>query len=452
MSLAELLEHDGLPGEVPVVIQLCVEFLKEHGLDVEGLFRIPGHQIDTEELAKIFYKADAALIGGISPNVDINTVAELLKKVLREMPEPLFTFHLHTQFIKAAGLENLEQRIDQTRNLFMQLHPLTRNTICYLFPFLITVCEHHEKNLMGKDNIATIFGASLMRSKEKDILESLSDKTDSVIMMFLEHFNEITSLHKQEIISLQYLPTENKGHSPVRFSKTAPSSPASKVVKEAPGSAKIVRRNLASDPLSKRRKSGDSNNIVRPQGKSLIERRAKRKKTAVANLANDGGKRTDSRTYPKFLPKDARRSLRLEKIPSPRATESKEIIVTSLRKPEKVAESPSKLAKPAFLEQSPKKLKTEKSSASSTESIEDEVPPITPNNPKVIEDNSSSKIERSLSRSASDTDLEATESFSEVKPINNEPVISTLQKPPRSLSHDNHKTLNGPVHNPFEKN
>lgn len=42
------------PHLVPILVQKCVEFIKEHGLDEEGIFRLPGQDNAVKQFRDAF--------------------------------------------------------------------------------------------------------------------------------------------------------------------------------------------------------------------------------------------------------------------------------------------------------------------------------------------------------------------------------------------------------------
>lgn len=42
------------PQMVPILVQKCVEFIKEHGLDEEGIFRLPGQDNAVKQFRDAF--------------------------------------------------------------------------------------------------------------------------------------------------------------------------------------------------------------------------------------------------------------------------------------------------------------------------------------------------------------------------------------------------------------
>jgi hypothetical protein len=190
LSLEQMIQRQKEPTNIPLCIKLCVDFIAQHGLESEGIFRLAGNVTKVEELSRLFLASDLATVGGITPTTDINVVAELLKKILRDLPEPIFTYKFHDEFIKLTD-DAVQGRASKFRELFEQLPLLNKEVLKYLFPLLRDVAKHSDKNLMTAENIATIFGPTLLRPKEFDFLKGLNDRSKDVVFIMIRYYEEI---------------------------------------------------------------------------------------------------------------------------------------------------------------------------------------------------------------------------------------------------------------------
>uniref|UniRef100_A0A8C0HCT0 Rho GTPase activating protein 22 n=1 Tax=Chelonoidis abingdonii TaxID=106734 RepID=A0A8C0HCT0_CHEAB len=80
----------------PLLVEQCVDFIRERGLTEEGLFRMPGQANLVKDLQDSFDCGEKPLFDS---NTDVHTVASLLKLYLRELPEPVIPFAKYEDFL-----------------------------------------------------------------------------------------------------------------------------------------------------------------------------------------------------------------------------------------------------------------------------------------------------------------------------------------------------------------
>jgi len=133
------LSEDGLP----VVVELCVEWLETFGLDTPDLFTSNRSPIRAGELAKEFDK-------GKTPSFDREDprdISSLLLRYLADLPEPLCTAVLFDDFVQLeVNSSNIEDWIEGMRNLLLQLPDTNFRTMRKLAVFLWTVAKNWEQN------------------------------------------------------------------------------------------------------------------------------------------------------------------------------------------------------------------------------------------------------------------------------------------------------------------
>ena len=75
------------------------------GLHNQGIFRIPGSQLEINQFKEAFEKGDDPLIT-VNPR-EMNSVAGILKLYLRELKDPLFPRDMYDSFLNAVrGINN----------------------------------------------------------------------------------------------------------------------------------------------------------------------------------------------------------------------------------------------------------------------------------------------------------------------------------------------------------
>ncbi|KAI3372271.1 hypothetical protein L3Q82_022776, partial [Scortum barcoo] len=155
------------PHLVPILVQKCVEFIKEHGLEEEGIFRLPGQDNAVKQFRDAF---DAGERPSFPSDTDVHTVASLLKLYLRELPEPVVPWTQYQDFLDCTNLldssstegwEKLEKQI-------ALLPRMNYNLLSYVCRFLFEVQLHSKVNKMNVENLATVMGINLLKPQIED--------------------------------------------------------------------------------------------------------------------------------------------------------------------------------------------------------------------------------------------------------------------------------------------
>ncbi|XP_051902891.1 rho GTPase-activating protein 24-like [Hippocampus zosterae] len=177
---------------VPLVVEQCVAFIRERGLQEVGLFRQPGRASLVRELREAF---DAGERPSFGSNTDVHTVASLLKLYLRQLPEPLIPFSHYQDFLLSGQKLSSDrtQGLGELRNLLQELPVANFNLLKFLCQFLNEVQSHSKGNRMSCQNLATVFGPNILRAKAEDP-ESIMGGAAQVQGLMLELIREQQSL------------------------------------------------------------------------------------------------------------------------------------------------------------------------------------------------------------------------------------------------------------------
>ncbi|XP_058473410.1 rho GTPase-activating protein 24 isoform X2 [Solea solea] len=151
----------------PMLVEQCVDFIRQWGLQEEGLFRLPGQANLVKELQDAF---DCGEKPAFDCNTDVHTVASLLKLYLRELPEPVIPFQKYDDFLATAKLlgKDDEMGMKELRRLLESLPPVNHNLLKYICRFLDEVQSYSGVNKMSVQNLATVFGPNILRPKLED--------------------------------------------------------------------------------------------------------------------------------------------------------------------------------------------------------------------------------------------------------------------------------------------
>ncbi|KAB0393820.1 hypothetical protein E2I00_000699, partial [Balaenoptera physalus] len=99
---------------------------------------------------------------------DPHAVAGALKSYLRELPEPLMTFDLYDDWMRAASLKEPGARLEALQEVCSRLPRENLSNLRYLMKFLARLAEEQEVNKMTPSNIAIVLGPNLLWPPEKE--------------------------------------------------------------------------------------------------------------------------------------------------------------------------------------------------------------------------------------------------------------------------------------------
>lgn len=154
---------------------MCIREIESRGLKSEGLYRISGFSDSVEEVKSRFDKDGEKTDISVTAYEDINIITGALKLYLRDLPVPVISFDAYPRFIEAAKLTDPEKKLEAFREALVLLPPPHVETLKYLMAHLKRVTQNEKFNLMNAENLAIIFGPTLMRAPDTDAITALND-------------------------------------------------------------------------------------------------------------------------------------------------------------------------------------------------------------------------------------------------------------------------------------
>ncbi|KAH3986713.1 hypothetical protein HBH98_025830 [Parastagonospora nodorum] len=162
LTLEELFRRDGSP--VPMVVYQCIQAVDLFGLEVEGIYRIPGTSSHIQQM-KALFDSDASQVDFRNPEAfqhDVNSVAGLLKQFFRELPDPLLTREFYGKFIDAARIDDDTMRRDSMHALINALPDPNYATLRATILHMHRVQQSSEVNRMSTANLGICWAPSIM--------------------------------------------------------------------------------------------------------------------------------------------------------------------------------------------------------------------------------------------------------------------------------------------------
>ncbi|OBZ82928.1 Rho GTPase-activating protein 24 [Choanephora cucurbitarum] len=142
---------------VPDPVALCFHEISRRGLRTEGIFRLSGATCEVVALQKKINICTPEERKAIDASVyDVHTLASLVKKYLRELPEPVIPNGFHEQ-LQQVNLSDAREGIRQLSAILIKLPFHNRQLIHAILLMAVKIQLHVEKNMMCPEALATVF-------------------------------------------------------------------------------------------------------------------------------------------------------------------------------------------------------------------------------------------------------------------------------------------------------
>ncbi|XP_033307234.1 rho GTPase-activating protein conundrum [Bombus vancouverensis nearcticus] len=168
VSLSTLLLRDSqLSSEesnIPLVFQKVLNELTRRGIKEEGILRVGGHKQKVESMCRqleMDFYCKPKEMDKLFKCMSCHDLSAVLKKLLRDLPQPLLTVELIDAFYQSHGVKD-RQELSHALNLLVLLLPIeNRCTLKALVKFFESIVENQAWNKMSIHNVAMIVAPSL---------------------------------------------------------------------------------------------------------------------------------------------------------------------------------------------------------------------------------------------------------------------------------------------------
>ncbi|KAM9391856.1 GEM-interacting protein isoform 2-T2 [Pholidichthys leucotaenia] len=198
------------PDEIPFVVLRCTSEIESRALSVQGVYRVSGSKPRIQKLYQAFeMQKEHVDLSDLSPH-DITSV---LKHFFKELPEPLLTYDLYSDFIgMGKTIQHLSERDtspepDETMDIIQKLQKLLEKLPTYCYSTLQHVVSHLQKvsenyeNKMSPSNLGIVFGPTLLRplmSTDMSMIALLETSYQAVLVEFLiTHHDKVFGLQQR---------------------------------------------------------------------------------------------------------------------------------------------------------------------------------------------------------------------------------------------------------------
>ncbi|KAM6980529.1 unconventional myosin-IXAa-like [Aplochiton taeniatus] len=193
---------------VPLVVEKLINYIEMHGLYTEGIYRKSG---STNKIKELKQGLDTDVDNMNLDDYNIHVIGSVFKQWLRDLPNPLMTFELYDEFLRAMCLQDKKEVLRGVYSIIDQLNRTHINTLERLIFHLVRIALQEETNRMSANALAIVFAPCILRCPDTiDPLQSVQDigKTTACVELIIgEQMNKYKARLK-DINSLEF--AENK--------------------------------------------------------------------------------------------------------------------------------------------------------------------------------------------------------------------------------------------------
>uniref|UniRef100_A0AAQ4NQM6 SLIT-ROBO Rho GTPase-activating protein 1 n=1 Tax=Gasterosteus aculeatus aculeatus TaxID=481459 RepID=A0AAQ4NQM6_GASAC len=180
---------------IPLVVESCIRHINLYGLQQQGIFRVPGSQVEVNDIKNSFERGEDPLIDDQNEH-DINSVAGVLKLYFRGLENPLFPKERFLDFI--STISKSPERAHHIQQITVTLSRVVIIVMRYLFAFLNHLSQYSDENMMDPYNLAICFGPTLMPIPDGQDPVSCQAHVNEVIKTIIIH-NELIFPNQREL-------------------------------------------------------------------------------------------------------------------------------------------------------------------------------------------------------------------------------------------------------------
>ncbi|GFS12312.1 rho GTPase-activating protein 12 [Elysia marginata] len=168
---------------VPNFVHKCILAVESKGLMHDGLYRVSGNMAEIQRLRCAVDKDNNYNL--YDEQWDVNVLTGSLKLFFRELKEPVFPFHMYNIFIQAIAKDNAKERLSAFKKAVSDLPRCNYFTLKELFHHLCKIIEYSHENRMQVQNVAIVFGPTLMWQQEEGGSLAVSTMYQSKIVEYM---------------------------------------------------------------------------------------------------------------------------------------------------------------------------------------------------------------------------------------------------------------------------
>ncbi|KAG9332676.1 hypothetical protein JZ751_014774 [Albula glossodonta] len=181
---------------IPLVVESCIRYINLYGLQQQGIFRVPGSQVEVNDIKNSFERGEDPLTDDQSDH-DINSVAGVLKLYFRGLENPLFPKERFLDLMATIKIESGAERAHHIQQVIVTLPRTIIIVMRFLFAFLNHLSQYSDENMMDPYNLAICFGPTLMPIPDGQDPVACQAHVNELIKTIIVHHEVIFPSHRE---------------------------------------------------------------------------------------------------------------------------------------------------------------------------------------------------------------------------------------------------------------
>ncbi|KAL6077685.1 Rho GTPase-activating protein 15 [Balamuthia mandrillaris] len=294
----------GADASSPKVLQFVQDaafYIEKDHKEMQGVYRLSA---DLRLVNKLEVQLESGKrVHELGKDADVFAIAGLMKKLFREMPEPVFTFKLYPSFI--AGVEDHADNVKVVRDLLTLLPPPNILILSFLFRHLnFMAVEKNHITLMKSSNLAIVFGPNLLRPKVDTPQTLIGDARfiNQLVTMMIERSYDFFSDERMKEMMMEKAEPEEEAtdHNAHAVGSTEDANPTPRAAKDRKSLAHLP----ALTPLQQQQMVQQLQSNSPPQQRFKGFHKANQNQSSSSNAADNNKKQFNGKEKVRVLPKD----------------------------------------------------------------------------------------------------------------------------------------------------
>ncbi|CAG7835441.1 unnamed protein product [Allacma fusca] len=187
------------------ILERCVKFIEEDGLEMEGLYRVPGNRAHVETLFSRLAEDSNTDIRAL--DIPVNAVATALKDFLaKRLPPPIPT-DMMGEVERVALMADRSLRLLELKQFLLHLPPPNLAVLRIVFSHLVRVSEKSRINAMDSKNLAICWWPTLLPFSFVDMLrfEQMRPHLEDLVQTMIDQYpflfcgkEDVADLHLEQ--------------------------------------------------------------------------------------------------------------------------------------------------------------------------------------------------------------------------------------------------------------